>query len=138
MDINVKVNFKASEINGMFKEVEEMKRERAHLKDQIDKKTERIIKHILENGNVLAYKDDRPYVLTVKSRTTKTFDKSQLASDTGKSTTELNLIGVAELVEEQKTSSEQLKRYRYEEVKQVLKARKAKKSDIELLGSRVL
>jgi uncharacterized protein YdcH (DUF465 family) len=134
LDINVAVNLKSSEINGLYQEVEELKSQRAKLKDQIDVKTNKIIKHIKENGKVLAYKNNVAHILTVGSRTTKKFDKSQLANDTGKSASELNLIGVAELVEEQRTSSEKLKSYRQEEVKEVLKARKAKKSDIELLS----
>jgi CHASE1-domain containing sensor protein len=138
MDINVSVNFKASEINGLFQELEELKKQRANLKDEIEKKMDTIVRHIEKNGNVLAYKNNVAHVLSVKARTTKKFDKSQLATDTGRSSSELNLIGVAELVEEKKTSSEQLKKYRHDEMKVVLKARKAKKSDIDLLGSRAL
>lgn len=138
MDVNVSVNYKASEINGLFNEVEQLKKQRIALKEQIDKKTETIISHILKHGNVLAYKDNVPHVLSVKSRTSKKFDKSALANDTGVTTSELNLIGVAELVEERKVSSDQLRKYEYEEPKQVLKARKAKSSDIDLLGSRAL
>lgn len=135
MDLNVMVNYKGSEINGLFNEVEQLKKQRTALKEQIDKKTDKIIRHILEHGNVLAYKDNTPYILTVVGKTSKTFDKSQLATDTGVTVSELNPIGIAELVEEQKTSSAQLKKYVHEEVKQVLKARKAKKSDLELLRS---
>ncbi|WP_052523771.1 hypothetical protein [Geobacillus kaustophilus] len=77
-------------------------------------------------------------ILSVKQKISKKFDKSQLANDVGKSTSELNLIGVAELVEERKISSQQLKQYEHEETNLVLKARKAKKSDIDLLGARAL
>jgi hypothetical protein len=138
MDVNVNVNFKESEINGMFQEIEEMKKQRAHLKEQMDSKTEKIIKHILKNGNVLAYKNDKPHILSVVGRAATKFDKAELAQDTGKETKELNLIGVAELVENKKTSSEQLKKYQHEEVKQVLKARRAKKTEMDLLGARAL
>jgi len=136
MDVTIGVNYKQSEINGLFNEIEELKKERANLKEVIDSKTDRIIKHILQNGNVLAYKDNEAHVLIVKNRTTKLFDKSQLAVDTDRSPRDLNLIGVAELIEERRTSSVRLKDYQYEESKQVLKARKAKKSDIELLSRR--
>ena len=138
MDINVNVQFKQSEINGLFQEIEEMKKQRANLKDAIENKTDQIINHILKHGNVLAYKNDKPHILTVVGRATKKFDKSQLANDTGKSSNELNLIGVAELVEQKKTNSTKLKQYQHEEVKRVLKARKAKKSDVDLLGVRAL
>jgi hypothetical protein len=138
MDVNVNVNFKESEINGLFQEIEEMKKQRAHLKERIENNTEKIIKHILKNGNVLAYKNDKPHILSVIGRATTKFDKSELAQDTGRETKELNLIGVAELVEDKKTSSEQLKKYQHEEVKQVLKARKAKRSEMDLLGVRAL
>lgn len=134
MDVNVNVHFKQSEINGLFQEIEELKRKRALLKEQIDQKTDKIIRHIQENGNVLAYKNNVPYVLSIKQKISKKFDKSQLANDVGKSTSELNLIGIAELVEERKISSQKLKQYEHEETNLVFKARKAKKSDIDLLG----
>lgn len=138
MDVNINVHFKQSEINRLFQEIEELKRKRALLKEQIDQKTEKIIRHIQENGNVLAYKNNVPYVLSIKQKISKKFDKSQLANDVGKSTSELNLIGIAELVEERKISSQQLKQYEHEETNLVLKARKAKKSYIDLLGARAL
>ncbi|MEK3887481.1 hypothetical protein [Bacillus sp. FSL K6-3431] len=138
MDVNVSVNYKQSEINGLFNEIEQLKKQRANLKEQMDKKTETIISHILQQGNVLAYKNDVPHILSVKNKYTKRFDKSQLANDTGVPSGELNLIGVAELVEGKKTSSEALKKYINEESEQVLKARKAKKSDMDLLGARAL
>lgn len=138
MDINVNVNFKQSEINGLYNEVEQLKKQRANLKEAIDQKTETIIRHILVHGSVLAYKNDKPHVLTVVGRASRKFDKSQLSNDTGVPSAELNLIGVAELVEDRKTTSDQLKKYQHEEVRQVLKARKAKKSDVDLLGARAL
>jgi hypothetical protein len=138
MDVNANVHFKQSEINGLFQEVEELKRQRALLKEEIDKKVDKIIRHIQKNGNVIAYKNNVPYVLSIKQKISKKFDKSQLANDVGKSTSELNLIGVAELVEERKITSQQLKQYEHEEENIVLKARKAKKSDIDLLGAHAL
>lgn len=138
MDVNVNVNYKPSEINGLFQEIEEMKRQRAHLKDAIDMKTEKIIDHIRKHGNVLAYKNDVPYVLSVKGKVTTKLDKAALASEINSTSSELNLIGVAELVEDQRVSSDVIKSYQYHETETVLKARKAKKSDIDLLGSRAL
>lgn len=138
MDVTINVNYKQSDINGLFNEIEELKIQREKLKLTIDAKTETVIKHILANGNVLAYKNNAAHVLTVKMRNTKKFDKTQLAVDTDVPSRDLNLIGIAELIEGKITSSTRLKEYVYEEPKQVLKARKAKKSDIELLGSRAL
>lgn len=136
LDINVNVNMSESEINGLFNQLEEMKRQRQVLKDQIDVKTEKIIQHIIDHGNVLAYKNDVPHILTIGSRFTNKFNKAQLASDTGTSEKELNYVGVAELVEVKTVTSEKLKSYYQEEPKRVLKARKAKKSDLELLRNR--
>lgn len=136
MDVNVNVNYKASEINGLFNEIESMKNQRKALSEQIEYKTDQIISHIEKHGPVLAYKNDMPHVLTVSGRYSTKFNKAQLAEDTGVDVTDLDLIGVAELVEKQKTSSEMMKSYQSDEMKRVLKARKAKKSDVDLLGSR--
>lgn len=138
MDVNITVNYKGSEINGLFNEVEQLKRKRAVLKESIDKKTDEIIRHIQKNGNVLAYKNDVPHVLSVVGRTSTKFDKSAFAEKVDRPQSELNLIGIAELVEEKKTTSDEMEEFLIDEVKQVLKARKAKKSDIDLLGSRAL
>lgn len=138
MDFNVNTEIKQSEINGLYQEVEELKKQRTRLKDQIDAKTEKIIKHILEHGKVIAYKDKVPHVLLVKNGRATKFDKSKLAHDLDISTRELNLIGIAELVEEKRITSSKLKDYEYEETVQKLKARKATKSDMEIiLGGRV-
>lgn len=131
--MNVNTQIKQSEINGLFQEVEQMKKDREKLKDQSDSKTEKIISHILKNGNVIAYKDNLPHVLTVKNSISRKFDKSQLAADMEMTTKELDLIGIAELVESGKISSKKLEEYYYDEPTQKLKARKAKKSDIELI-----
>lgn len=133
MDVNVNTHMKQSEINGLYNDMESLKSERKRLKESIDQKEKKIIKHILGHGNVMAYKDNVPHILTIKNSNTNKFDKAKLADDTGKTQKELNYIGVAELVEEKKVSSEQLEEYFYEEPKQSLKARKAKKSDMELM-----
>lgn len=133
MDITIDVNLKQSEINGLFNEIEEMKRKREQLKSSMDKKTEKIIDHIIKHGNVLAYKNNEPHVLTVKQGSTKKFDKASLATDMGETQSSLNVIGIAELVEQNRVTSEKLNSYFYEEPNQTLKSRKAKKNDIELL-----
>lgn len=133
MDINVRTQVQQSEINGLFNDIEALKKERQKLKDSIDKKTDKIISHILENGNVLAYKDNVAHVLTVKNGNTTKFDKSALAEKLGVSTKELDYVGIAEFVEEKKITSGELNEFYYQEPTQKLKARKAKKSDIELI-----
>jgi len=132
-DLNVRTEIKQSEINGLFQEVEQLKKDRSRMKETIDKKTEKIISHILKNGNVLAYKDDFPHVLTVKNVEVKKFDKSSLATDLDMTAKELNLIGVAELVERNRITSEKLNEYEFYENDQRLKANKAKKRDMELI-----
>lgn len=133
MDVNVNTHMKQSEINGLYNDMEQLKNERKRLKETIDKKEDKIVKHILEHGIVLAYKDNVPHVLTIKNSNTKKFDKARLADDTDRTQKELDYVGVAELVEEQRLSSEKLEDYFYEEPKQALKARKARKSDMELM-----
>ena len=135
MDVNVKTQMKQSEINGLYNEMEQLKKQRTTLKEKIDSKEDTIIQHILKHGNVLAYKENVPHILTVKNSTKRKFDKAKLADDVGRTQSELDVIGMAEIVEEKRITSEQLEEYFYEEPTQKLNARKAKKSDIELLTS---
>ncbi|PFW97679.1 hypothetical protein [Bacillus pseudomycoides] len=138
MDVNISVNYKDSEINGFFNEIEQMKRQRAVLKERIEEKQEAIISHIKKHGNVLAYKNDVPHILSVAGRVSTKFDKARFAVKIDCPQSELKPIGIAELVEEKKTTSDEMKDFLKDEVKQVLKARKAKKSEIDLLGARAL
>ncbi|WP_062320868.1 hypothetical protein [Halolactibacillus sp. JCM 19043] len=133
MDINVQTHLKQSEINGLYQEIEDLKTQRARLKETIDTKTEKIIKHILKHGNVIAYKENVSYILTVKLARTTKFDKSALSNDLNVPQKELDLVGVAELVEGNRITSQKLSGYYYEDQAQKLNARKAKKSDIELI-----
>jgi len=135
MDVNVNTNMKQSEINGLFNEVEVLKNQRKKDMDLVKKKTEKIIDHIIEHGNVLAYKDNVPHILTVKNGSTRKFDKASLATDMDMTQKELDVIGIAELVEEDQVTSEKLEEYFYDEPTQNLKARKAKPSDMDLLRS---
>lgn len=135
MDVNVNTHMKQSEINGLYNEMEQLKNQRKKDMDLINKKTEKIIDHILEHGNVLAYKDNEAHILTVKNGNSRKFDKASLAADTERTQSELNVVGIAELVEDNQVTSEKLEEYFYDEPTQTLKARKAKKSDMELLRS---
>jgi hypothetical protein len=138
MDFNVRTQIQQSEINGLFNEMEQLKKQRKQLKETIEVKEEKIISHILKHGNVIAYKNDEPHVLTVKNGHSNKFDKAALASDLGVSQKELDYVGVAEFVENKQITSQKLNEYYYQEPTQKLKARKAKKADIELiLGGRV-
>lgn len=138
MDINVRTQIQQSEINGLFQEIEELKKQRTGLKESIDKKTEKITSYILKNGNVLAYKDNIPHVLTVKNGQATKFDKPSLANKLEVSSKELDYVGIAEFVEDKKITSEELNEFYYQEPTQKLKARKANKKDIELIfGGRV-
>lgn len=134
MDVNINAHMKQSEINGLYNEMEQLKNKRKQDLELIQTKEDQIIKHILKHGNVIAYKDNVAHVLTVKNGSTRKFDKAKLADDVGRSQSELNVVGIAEIVEDKKISSKQLEDYFYEEPTQKLKARKAKKSDMELLG----
>jgi hypothetical protein len=135
-DIDVSVQMKPSQANGLFQQIEDIKRQRLVLKEQLDSKVDELIEYIIKNGNVLAWKNDQAYILTVGSKEQTVFNKAQLATDTGVSESELNVIGIVELVEDQRTSSDQLRDYYQVNSKQALKARKAKKKDIEMFRSR--
>lgn len=135
MDFNVRMNKQQSEINGLYQEVEELKNERKKLKEKIDTKTDKIISQILNHGKVIAYKNNEPHVLLVRNSKVTKFDKSQLADDLGVTQKDLDLIGVAELVEEKRVTAVKLKEYEYDEDVQKLKARKATKADMELILS---
>ncbi|CDQ17971.1 hypothetical protein [Halobacillus karajensis] len=136
-DFEVRTQIQDSKINGLYQEVNEIKNKRSQLKDTQDQKTEKIISHVLKHGNVIAYKNNEPYVLTVKNQKSRKFDKAQLSHDMNMTQSELDLVGIAELVEDGKITAEKLGSYWYEEPKQVLRARKAKPKDLEIiLGSR--
>ena len=135
MDVNVNTHMKESEINGLYNEMEQLKNKRKQDLELIQTKEDQIIKHILKHGNVLAYKNNVAHILTVKNSYSRKFDKARLADDVGRTQAELNVIGIAEIVEDGKVSSEKLEEYFYDEPIQKLKARKAKQSDMDLLRS---
>ena len=127
-----------AQISNLFSEINEMKSQRSHLKDAIDMKKQKLIEYIYTNGPVIAYKNDEPYILEVEMKHPIKLNKAQLADESGVTQSDLNIIGVAELVEDGSLTSEQIKNYQYPDSKRVLSARKAKKKEIRaILGSSV-
>ncbi|MGE7839563.1 hypothetical protein ACQKNX_02110 [Lysinibacillus sp. NPDC093712] len=132
-DLQINTNIQQSEANGLYQQIEDIKRQRANLKDQQDKLEGKLFDHIQKNGKVLAYKNNTPYVLTVGNVTKSTLNKKELAEELEVPQKDLSTQGIAELVEEQRLTSEMIRSAIYSETDLKLKARKAKKSDIELI-----
>ena len=132
-DMQIKTHIRQSEANGKYQQIEDIKRQRANLKDQQDKLEGELIHHIRNNGSVLAFKNDLPYVLTAGNVTTTKLDKKQLADELEVPQKELSAQGIAELVEEKRLTSDMIRSAMFSETEPRLKARKAKKSDKELI-----
>lgn len=132
-DIQIKTHIQQSEANGKYQQIEDIKRQRANLKEQQDKLEGELIHHIRNNGSVLAFKNDTPYVLTAGNVSITKLDKKQLAEDLGIPQKDLSAEGIAELVEEKRLTSEMIRSAMFTETDTRLKARKAKKSDLELI-----
>lgn len=132
-DIQINTQIQQSEANGLYQQIEDIKRQRANLKDQQDKLEGKLFDHIKKHGKVLAYKNDSPYVLTVGNVTKSVLNKKELAEELEIPQKELNTQGIAELVEEKRLTSDMIRSATYSESDVRLKARKAKRSDIELI-----
>lgn len=132
-DLQINTHIQHSEANGLYQQIEDIKRQRANLKDQQDKLEDKLFEHIQKNGKVLAYKNDTPYVLTVGNVTKSILNKKELAEELEVPQKDLNTQGIAELVEEKRLTSDMIRSATYSESDVKLKARKAKKSDIELI-----
>lgn len=132
-DIQINTQIQQSEANGLYQQIEDFKRQRANLKDQQDKLEDKLFEHIQKHGKVLAYKNDTPYVLTVGKVTKSVLNKKELAEELEVPQKDLNTQGIAELVEEQRLTSDMIRSATYSESDLKLKARKAKRSDIELI-----
>lgn len=122
-----------AKINGLFNEIEVLKNERKRDMDLIKMKEEAILKTLKVGQEVIVYKNDEPYILTVNVKRSTKFDKSLLADDIGVSQSKLNIPGVAELTEEGKIASSNLENYWTEEEKEKLSTKKATKQDVERL-----
>lgn len=132
-DLQINTQIQQSEANGLYQQIEDIKRKRANLKDEQDKLEAKLFDHIQKHGKVLAYKNDMPYVLTVGNVTKSVLNKKELAEELEVPQKDLNTQGIAELVEEQRLTSDMIRSATYSESDLKLKARKAKKSDIELI-----
>lgn len=132
-DLQINTQIQHSEANGLYQKIEDIKRQRANLKEEQDKLQGKLFDHIQKHGKVLAYKNDIPYVLTVGNVTKSVLNKKELAEELEVPQKDLNTQGIAELVEEQRLTSDMIRSATYSESDIRLKARKARKSDIELI-----
>lgn len=132
-DLQINTQIQHSEANGLYQKIEDIKRQRANLKEQQDNLEGKLFDHIQKHGKVLAYKNNIPYVLTVGSVTKSVLNKKELAEELEVPQKDLNTQGIAELVEEQRLTSDMIRSATYSESDIRLKARKARKSDIELI-----
>lgn len=135
-DVQINTVIRDSAANGLFNEIEELKKKRRACEETIADKTHELLQHVKEHGKVLAYKNDEPYIVRAKISSRRTLDKARLADDTEKSQSDLNPVGIARLVEEKRLTSKQLEEYYVSETSEALNAKKASKSDIELLFSK--
>lgn len=138
VDYNVQTMLRDSKGNGLFNQLRALKSQRANLDAMIEDVSEQLIKVVEAEGKVIAHVDGEPlpYVLTVKSTSRRVLDKETLATDVGVSKNSLNTEGFVELASEQKLTPETLKEYYYQETGKQLSARKAKKSDLEIIFTR--
>ncbi|WP_312506898.1 hypothetical protein [Lysinibacillus sp.] len=132
-DLQINTQIQHSEANGLYQQIEDIKRQRANLKEEQGKLQDKLFSHIQKHGKLLAYKNDIPYVLTVGSVTKSVLNKKELAEELEVPQKDLNTQGIAELVEEQRLTSDMIRSAIYSESDIRLKARKARKSDIELI-----
>lgn len=122
-----------AQINGLFNEIEVLKTDRKRDMDLIKAKEDDILRMLDVGQEVIVYKNNEPYVLTVNIKRSTKFDKTLLADDIGVSQSQLNIPGVAELTEVGKITSNSLDYYWTEEEDVNLKAKKATKKEVERL-----
>lgn len=122
-----------AKINGLFNDIEELKNVRKRDMELIKAKEEHILKMLKVGQEVIVYKNDEPYVLSVNLKRSTKFDKPQLANDIGVSQSRLNIPGVAELTEKGKITTSKLEDYWNEEEDVKLKAKKATQKDVDRL-----
>lgn len=123
----------SAKINGLFNDIEELKNVRKRDMELIKAKEEHILKMLKVGQEVIVYKNDEPYVLSVNLKRSTKFDKPQLANDIGVSQSRLNIPGVAELTEKGKITTSKLEDYWNEEEDVKLKAKKATQKGVDRL-----
>lgn len=122
-----------SKINSLFNDIEMLKKERKRDLELIKQKEDEILDSLKVGQEVLVYKNDEPYILTVNIKKSTRFNKADLANDVGVSQSQLNIPGVAELTEKGKITSSGLDRYWNEEEETKIKVKKATSTDVERL-----
>ncbi len=122
-----------AKINGLFNEMEDLKKQRKQDMELIKSIEEHIFKILKVGQEVIVYKNDEPYVLFINVRRSAKFDKEKLANDIGVSQSSLNIPGVAELTEKGKITTSSLENYWDEDEDLKLKAKKATQKDVERL-----
>jgi hypothetical protein len=138
VDFNLQTMLRDSKGNGLFNKTRELKKQINNLQEQFENVMEELIDAVEAEGKIIAHVDGEPlpYVLTVKRSERSVLDKETLASDLGVSQSSLNTDGFVELANEQKVTPKMLQDYKYKETGRKLSARKAKKSDLEIIFSR--
>ena len=122
-----------SKINSLFNDIEMLKKELKRDLELIKQKEDEILDSLKVGQEVLVYKNDEPYILTVNIKKSTRFNKADLANDVGVSQSQLNIPGVAELTEKGKITSSGLDRYWNEEEETKIKVKKATSTDVERL-----
>ena len=122
-----------SKINALFNEIEALKTERKRKMELIKTKEEEILNTLKVGQEVIVYKNDEPYILTINIKKTTKFDKAELADDVGVSQASLNIPGVAELTEKRKITYNSLEKYWKKEEEPKLKIKRATQKDVERL-----
>lgn len=137
-DFNIQTLKKESQANGKFNEMRALKRQIANLQEKLEDVVDELITTVEREGKLIAWTDGEPmpYVLTVKHGERNVLDKASLAEDLGVSASSLNTVAFVELGNEQIVTPETLKEHSYKESTKQLSARKAKKSDLELIFAR--
>ncbi len=125
----------AAEVNGRFREVQEIKAHRGNLKTQEDARNEEVMAYIKKNGPVLVYKGEKALILDIKPKTVKKLDKARLAEDLGMSVKQLSVATMAKMVEEGQLTSSKIQEYESIEVNDRLSQKKATKKEIAYHGN---
>lgn len=125
----------AAEVNGRFREVQEIKAHRSNLKTQEDARNEEMMGFIKKNGPVMVYRGEKAMILDIKPKTVKKLDKARLAEDLGMTTKQLSVATMAKMVENGQLSSAKIQEYESVEVNDRLSQMKATKKEIALHGN---